>query len=1078
MNSFKRLNNWIGWLVFAIASVVYIITSEPTASLWDCGEYIATAYKLQVGHPPGAPFFQLVGKFFSLFASDTATVARMINSMSALSSGFTILFLFWSITHMARKIVSKGDAAKLEGGNLIAVLGSGIVGALAYTFTDSFWFSAVEGEVYAMSSFFTAIVFWAMLKWEDAEEDQNGFRWLVLIAYLVGLSIGVHLLNLLTIPALVYIYYFKKYPTTTKGIIISGVISIVLLALIMYGIIPWIVILAGIFEKLFVNSFGMPFHSGTIVYFTLLIAAIIYGLYYTHKKQKLIANTIILGITFLIIGYSSFFILVVRSNANTPIDENNPEDATSMLAYLNREQYGDRPLFSGPYFNAPTEDQSKWEDKSPVYSKFYCIVEKDKLPNPGNITLKDPGLIKFFQSKSDAEAYITDAKNASYSIKQAYVLTDKREQRTPTYDKRFTTFFPRMWSNQRGAHASVYKEYMGENPKRIRVNNNGTDEMLEVPSFVDNMKFFFGYQVGHMYMRYFMWNFVGRQNDLQGHGEKIYGNWVSGIPAMDNARLGDQSKLPIDLQNNRGTNHYYFLPLILGLAGLYFHLIRNYKDGIVVISLFLMTGLAIVVYLNQYPYQPRERDYAYVASFYAFAIWIGLGVLALYEWTKKYMNPSVVAIGVTAISFLAVPALLAQQNWDDHDRSGRYNTLNVAKNYLNSCAPNSILFTNGDNDTFPLWYAQEVEGIRTDIKIVNLSLFNTDWYADQMRRKTYNAEPIPMTADRDQYIQGTNDMGYFIENPEIAKAGEYYNLSDLMNFFFSSNPKTKFPLRDGTKMNYFPTKLVYLSVDKQKVLSNGTVALNDSSLIVDKVKWKINENLVQKNNLMMMDMLATFNWDRPIYFAITTGTDAYLNLMEYFQMDGMAYRLVPIKTPSSYNIGSYGRINTDTLFDKLVNVFRYDDINNPNIYFDEHHMRSIRNYRSNFARLADELVKEGKYDKAKIALDKCMEALPEKTVPYDYFMIPIAENYMKIGEKEKGTAILNRMAEIYIHNLKFYYDDTQAREYLDLKRNALYIMQEIKRIAEANKLDALKEQAEKVFTNYYQIFTAEQGNQQ
>ncbi len=1070
MEAFKKLNNWVGWLVFAIASTVYIITSEPTASLWDCGEYIATAYKLQVGHPPGAPFFQLMGKFFSLFAFDTAHVARMVNTMSALSSGFTILFLFWTITHMARKIVTKGDSTKLTGGNLIAVIGSGVVGALAYTFTDSFWFSAVEGEVYAMSSFFTAIVLWAMLKWEDASENEHGYRWIILISYLVGLSIGVHLLNLLTIPALVYIYYFKVYKPTTKGIILSGIISIVLLAFIMYGIIPWIVIFAGNFEMLFVNYLGMPFHSGTIVYFIILIAAIVWGLYYTQKKKKLIANTIILGITFLIIGYSSFFILVIRSNANTPIDENNPEDATSLLAYLNREQYGDTPLFKGQYFNAPTKDQSQWKDKSPVYTKSYCVVEKDRLIHPTRITLKDPGLIKFYQYKKDAEKYIAKANNPKYSLKQAYVLTDPREKRIPVYDDRFVTIFPRMWSNQRTPHANVYKQYMSDHPKRIQVNENGETKTLEVPSFGDNLHFFFSYQIGHMYMRYFMWNFVGRQNNIQGHGDNIHGNWISGIPFIDNARLGDQSMIPIELQNNKGHNTYFFLPLILGLIGLYFHLVKNYKDGIVVVSLFIMTGLAIVVYLNQYPYQPRERDYAYVASFYAFAIWIGMGVLAIYDFLKKYMNGKVVAFATTGVTLVLVPGIMAQQNWNDHDRSGRYNTLNIAKNYLNSCAPNAILFTNGDNDTFPLWYAQEVEGIRTDIKIVNLSLFNTDWYVDQMRRKTYNADPIPMDITRDQYIQGTNDVAYFIDNPNIAKKGEYYKLKDITNFFFSNNLKTKYPLRDGSKMNYIPTKLVYVNVDKDKVLSNGTVALKDSALVVDKVKWKINENLVQKNNLMMMDMLANFDWDRPIYFAITTGADAYLHLMDYFQMDGMAYRLVPIKSPSGFNQGSYGRVNTDTLYDRLMNTFVYDGINNPDLYFDEHHMQSIRNYRSNFSRLATELVKEGKNNKAKLVLDKCMKTLPEVTVPYDYFVVPIAENYYKIGEIDKANEITNRLFEIYSHDLLFYFSSNSPKAYLNEKRNSLFIMQEIGRLARTYKQEELSTKAQKVFEQYIQAF--------
>ena len=1073
MKLYQKLNNWIGWAVFALASTVYLLTAEPTASLWDCGEYIATAYKLQVGHPPGAPFFQLLGKFFSLFASDTSQVAFMVNSMSALASGFTIMFLFWSITHLARKLITKGNDQEMDIANLIAILGSGLVGALAYTFTDSFWFSAVEGEVYALSSFFTAIVFWAMLKWEDVADKRHGFRWLLLISYLVGLSIGVHLLNLLTIPALVYIYYFKKYKVTTKGIILSGMLSIVLLAFVMYGIIPWIVILAGNFEIFFVNTLGMPFHSGTIIYFIAVMAAIAGGLFYTQKNKKLIANTVILGVTFLIIGYSSFFLLVIRSNANTPIDENNPEDATSMLAYLNREQYGDTPLFSGPYFNSPPNSGDQWKDKSPVYTKLYCVVVKKSLPNASKIKIGDRGLIKFYQYKKDAETFISKSKNDSYSIKQSYVLTDLRNNRTPTYASNVTTIFPRMWSNQRPPHANVYRSYMGPNPKRVTVVENGKTKVIEVPTFGDNLNFFFKYQIGHMYMRYFMWNFVGRQNDIQGHGDKLHGNWISGISAIDNARLGDQSKLPINLKNNKGNNKYYFLPLLLGLLGLVFHFTKSYKDGIVVLSLFLMTGLAIVVYLNQYPYQPRERDYAYVASFYAFAIWIGLGVLAIYDFLRKMLDPKVTAIAATTITLVLVPGIMANQNWDDHDRSGRYNTINIAKNYLNSCDKNAILFTNGDNDTFPLWYAQEVEGVRTDIKIVNLSLFNTDWYVDQMRRKSYDAKPIPLSITRDQYIQGTNDVGYFFEENNVARKGQYYNIRDIMNFYFSNNSKTKVPMRDGSKMNYLPTKYLYIKVDKDKVVKNGTVAAKDTALIVDKVQWKISKKLVQKNNLMMMEMLASFNWDRPIYYAITTGPDAYLNLTDYFQMDGMAYRLVPIKNTGKYTLGTYGRVDTDILYDKIMNVFKYDGLNDKNLYFDEHHMRSIRNYRSNFARLADELVKEGDKVRAEKVLDKCQETLPEVVVPYDFFMVPIMENYYKIGKIEKANIIAKRLSDIALHDLTFYYNDNVFGEYINEKNNALVIIRDVARLGREYQQDDILANAEAIFQTYGERFSRE-----
>jgi len=1070
---YQKLNNIVGWLVFAIASIVYIITSEPTVSLWDCGEYIATAYKLQVGHPPGAPFFQLLGNVFSIFAfGNEQLIARMVNTMSALASSFSILFLFWSITMLAKKFLAKGE--ELNQSNMIAILGSGIVGALAYTFTDSFWFSAVEGEVYALSSFFTAFVFWAILKWETVADERHGYRWLILIAYMIGLSIGVHLLNLLAIPAITFVYYFKKYKPTPKGMIFTAILSIMILAVIMYIIIPYIVAFAGISERFFVNRLGMPFHSGTIFYFVLILGAIVYGLYFTQKHKKIVANALILGITFIIIGYSSFFILVVRSNANTPIDENNPEDALSLLAYLNREQYGDWPLFHGQYFNAPVVG---YEDANPFYTKSYSVVNEEKLRKPGRIVKgKEPGLIKIFSNKKDAEKFIEQSGEANYSIKQSYVVTDERKDKIPVYDDRFTTIFPRMWSNQRENHPSFYRQYMKDKSKKVSIpTSDGKTQYKTIPSFGDNLRYFFQYQIGHMYMRYFMWNFAGRQNNLQGFGDNLRGNWISGIDFIDEARLGPQGDaLPIELQNNPGTNKYFFLPLILGLIGLYFQFSKRYKDGIVVSLLFLMTGLAIVVYLNQYPNQPRERDYAYAASFYAFAIWIGLGVFAIYDMLKKYISAKLLAVGATVVG-LSVPAILAQQNWDDHDRSGRYNTLHIAKNYLNSCEPNAILFTNGDNDTFPLWYAQEVEGIRTDIKIVNLSLYNTDWYVDQMVRKTYDAEPIPISIEREKYIQGTNDVAYFIPNPKVVPDGIYVDIKEVMNYFWSDDSRSKFTIpNSGEKINYFPTQYVKIPVDKQKVLANGTVAEKDSSLILNELNWKINENVIQKNHLMMMELIANFDWERPIYFAITTGADTYLHLMKFFQLDGMTYRLVPIEHQFDRNMGDFGRIDTDILYDKLMNVFIYDDIVNHDVYLDEYHMHSIRNYRSNFGRLASALVAEGDFERAKEVVDKAFEVLPEERVPYDYFVAPLAEVYYKIGEKEKAQEVLNRLVDIFTHDLSYYYGAHAGfKEYNNQKRNALFIVQQCAFIASEQGDDEMRDIATEALAEFNARFQAE-----
>ena len=807
---FRRLNNIVGWIAFTIAIITYYLTLEPTVSFWDCGEYISTAYKLEVGHPPGAPLFQLIGRFFSLFAEDVSQVAFMINLMSALCSAFTILFLFWTITSFGKKIALK--SGELTQSNIVAVLGSGLVGALAYTFSDSFWFSAVEGEVYAMSSLFTALTFWSILKWEAESKSKYAGRWIIFIAYLLGLSVGVHLLNLLAIPAVVFIYYFKKYEFSKEGFIKTFLVAVLLTGGIQAIIIPGIVSLAGKFELFFVNTIGLPFHFGTIIYFTLMIVGIIIGLKYCKKNNKHIWATAIMSFTVLLIGYSTFFALVIRSNANTPIDENNPEEAVSLLAYLNREQYGDWPILHGQYYNAQVVD---FEDGNPVYKK-------------------------------DEEA-------------GKYVITDQRKKSKYVYDEKFTGLLPRMWSSQ-GHHANEYKKWSGQKNTK------------KAPTFSENIKYLFSYQIGHMYMRYFMWNFAGRQNDIQGHGEINKGNWISGIPFIDNARLGPQENLPTTMANNKGRNTYYLLPLLLGLLGMFFHFSRNNKDAFVVLLLFLFTGLAIVAYLNQYPLQPRERDYAYVGSFYAFAVWIGIGVMAVFDFIGKYASKNISAFGATFICLLLVPTIMAKENWDDHDRSNRYTARDVAANYLNSCAPNAIIFTNGDNDTFPLWYAQEVEGIRTDIRVVNLSLFNTDWYIDQMKRAAYDAAPIPSSLGWDKYKQGTRDY-----LPIYDRDIGHVELNDVISFIADDSQKSKIPTSRG-KSDYCPTNKLKLTVDKQEILALGIVDSSKADKIVDEVKWKIKGQGFAKNQLMVLDILANFAWERPIYFAITVGNDNFMGL--------------------------------------------------------------------------------------------------------------------------------------------------------------------------------------------------------
>ncbi|MEI7594225.1 MAG: DUF2723 domain-containing protein [Bacteroidota bacterium] len=967
MKNYQKINNIIGWIVFAIASAVYILTCEPTGSFWDCGEYISTAYKLMVGHPPGAPMFQLMGRIFTLFAGDNLQhVSLMVNYMSALASGFTILFMFWSITMLAKKLV---DTKKgITAAQAVAIFASGVVGSLAYTFSDSFWFSAVEGEVYATSSFFTAIVFWAILKWETVANEKGADRWLILIAYLMGLSIGVHLLNLLAIPAMTFVYYFKKYKTSTKGFIITSIISVAILGIVQSIIIPQIVNLFAKFELLFVNGFGMPFNSGTIFFALLVIGLITFGLIYTKKKGKVIYNTIILCFTFIIIGYSSFLMLVIRSNANTPLDENNPDNAISLLSYLNREQYGDWPILSGQYYNAPLDAQNPYSDGNPVYAK--------------------------------------NEKTAKYEI------IDERKNTIPNYDKKYTTIFPRMWSSQ-AQHIQSYKNWAD-------IKGDG------VPSFGENLTYMMKYQVGWMYMRYFLWNFVGRQNDIQGHGSNMDGNWISGISFIDNWRLGNQDLLPDDMKKNKGRNTFFFLPLLLGLAGLFYQYKKNKMDFWVVLLLFVFTGLAIVFYLNQYPMQPRERDYAFAASFYAFAIWIGLGVLALVDWIGSRIKSKelIVASAIGLVCLVSVPGIMAKEGWDDHDRSNRYTSLAIAKNYLNSCAPNAILFTNGDNDTFPLWYAQEVEGFRTDVRVCNLSLLNTDWYIDQMCHKAYKSDPMPFTLKKEQYRQGTRDVVYLFTDSSLVDPNKYYGLKEVIGFATSNNPRTKINTGRGT-YDYIPTKNFMIPVDKAKVLSNGTVTKNQEKFISPSVYWSMKENGVQKNNLMLLDMLSCFNWERPVYFAITTGPSTYIGLEPWFQLEGLTYRLIPVK--DTIDEGQPGAVNTAIMYDNLMNKFVWGNINNPKVYLDETNRRMAMNFRNNFYRLANALTKEGKKDSAIKVLDRCMQVLPKEAVAYDYFMLPIADCYYRLGKTEMGNTICKDLSKMYIQYLDFYLSLDRAK---------------------------------------------------
>ncbi len=1005
--SFRKINLLLGWLSFATALIVYLLTLEPTVSQWDCGEFIASSYKLQVGHPPGAPLFMIIGRIFSLFTSDTLKVAMMINAVSAFASAFTIMFLFWTISHLLRKIAIGPDSGSSEPplSSTIVVMGGALVGALAYAFSDTFWFSAVEGEVYASSSLFTAVVFWAILKWENVADETGANRWLILIAYLIGLSIGVHLLNLLAIPAIVLVYYFRKYEVTRKGVIYALGISMVMLLLIMYAVIPGIVQVSTLVEKFFTNAVGLHYNTGLVIYVALLLGLLAYGIYRTQFIRKnVLWNTILLCITVIVIGYSSYALIVIRSLAGPPMNENRPDNAFSLLSYLNREQYGDRPLVSGNLYNAEVEDI---EYKKPVY-----VLNKEN--NKYEVAYRKPELI----------------------MKGRKVLLPRIYSRDPN-------------------HIQAYQEF-------------GTISDVNNPTYLDNLEFMFRYQMGFMYFRYFMWNFAGRQNDIQGHGNVLHGNWISGIKPIDSARIGPQKNLPESMRHHPARNTYYFLPLLLGLLGLFFQYDKKPKDFWVVMSLFILTGLAIVIYLNQTPYQPRERDYAYAGSFYAFSIWIGIGVAGISSLLMKKLKSNLSAVVALGISLLAVPTLMAVENWDDHDRSGRYTTRDIARNYLNSCDKDAILFTVGDNDTFPLWYVQDVEGVREDVRIVNMMLFNMDWYVDQMRWQNYTSEPLPFTIPQSKYRAGTNNSVYVMENDKWAP------LDYILSFVKSDDPRTKLPLRSGEKVDYIPTQRLIFPVDSAKVVSNGTLPVKDLQHMEREIRFQLTPNdQILKGMLGQLDILSTNKWNRPIYYT-SGGSDGSLGLEQYFRNEGLAYRVVPVQTPYK-SILAIGGIDTDTLYDRLINTFQWGRMNQEDVQLDYYTIRtfSVIRFRSLHTRLAMALLQEGKREKAVAVLDHCMELAPSRVLPYDQYITGITlpdrnggvihhegiiEAYYLCGEVDKANEILSE----HYRNLAdefLYYNSMKPRQAASIEReinDVLYQMEELKILLERFNQEQLR----------------------
>lgn len=980
MKKYSLINNILGWAVFLIASIVYLMTAEPTASWWDCGEYIATAYKLQVGHPPGAPTFQLFGRIFSLFAGgDVTKVAYMVNAMSAICSGLTILMLFWTITMLAKKLIAKTQ--EITTAQMIAIFGSGVVGALAYTFSDTFWYSAVEGEVYAMSSFFTALVFWIILKWEAQADDSHNLRWIILIAFLIGISIGVHLLNLLAIPAMAYVFYFKKYPNPTKkGVILAGIISILMVAVILYFVVPMIVSLAGKFEIFFVNSIGLPFNSGTIIYFVLIIGLIAWGLKYSKDRVKPLLNTVILSLLFLLIGYSTFFILVIRANANTPINENAPKDAVALLTYLNREQYGSTPIFYGQYYTA-----------QPINYKTTTKYTKDKA----------------------AKKYIKENSSVEYE-----------------FAPEDNTFFPRMYSAQEEKHIQFYKYWGGINGDRK-------------PTFAENLRYFFRYQVNHMYWRYFMWNFAGRQNDIQSFGvnhsnfdpesngtkDLLNGNWISGIKFIDQMRLGPQSNLPKEMANNPARNTLFFLPLLLGIAGLIYQFQKDKKDAFVVFLLFFMTGLAIVIYLNQHPTQPRERDYAYAGSFYAFAIWIGLGVYGIYDWLRKVKIPeNIKAISVSVICLLAVPVLMASQEWDDHDRSGRYVAREFARNYLESCEKDAVLITFGDNDTFPLWYIQEVERVRPDIRILNFTLSGMHWYIEQLYNKVYDSEKIPFTLPKEYYRMGLNTTLIYPENDEVVE------LKDALKRL-TTDPNTTTFSQAGDSIK------VILS-NNFKITSGEDVMT--FSIPIDPRQGK----QIVRNELMLLDILATNAFKRPIYtMSPSYFTKLIPEINNYIQQEGLVYRITP--KPAENNIA------LEKTYNLFTNKFQWGGIKDPNTYLEDAvTINNSRNMRQQHMFIARHYTQKGQKDKAIKVLDKALVEFPASKIYFDRYDMQFAEQYCANGELKKGEDMLNQIADLYINDIKYYnrFTGRKAKSVASVKNEALQYLAMVYSLAETYNL--------------------------
>ncbi len=1066
MKTFKGLNNIVGWLVFIVAAIVYLLTIEPTASWWDCGEYIATTFKLQVGHPPGAPLFQLVGRIFSLFAfGDLSRVAMMVNSMSALCSAFTILFLFWSITMLGLKLV---DESKMTVGQQWAIIGSGLVGALAYTFSDSFWFSAVEGEVYAMSSFFTAIVFWAMLKWDRVYDQPYSSKWIVFIAFLVGLSIGVHLLNLLTIPAMVLVFYYRKYKANWKGTLIALATSILLVALVLFIIVPYSVELAGRFEIFFINELGFPFNTGTLLYFLVLIGAIVWGIFFTQREKhskleyalglvlllalcifswktlliyaaliaaymvykrsnlsrerrelfRTTANTAVLSLAFILIGFSTFLTLVIRANVDPPINENDPSNAVSLLSYLNREQYGEpQPVFYGKYWNA---EPVGTKDHKPVYER--------------------------------------DDETGKYVSRQ--------ESYTSEYDPRFCTVFPRMWNADDPDHIRGYKEWGKIKGTPIDVQRrDGSTETKIKPTFQENLRYFFAYQLNHMYWRYFMWNFSGRQNDIQGHGGIKYGNWITGIPFIDNARLGDQSNLPPQLANNPAKNKFYMLPLLLGIVGLVFHFNRHAKGGFIVLMLFFMTGIAIVLYLNQPPYEPRERDYAFAGSFYAFAIWIGLGVMAICDWLRKY-NEKITAVAVTLACMLLVPYIMGKEGWSDHNRAHKYTAFHSAANALNSCGKDGLLVTYGDNDTFSLWYAQDVEDVRTDVRVCNSMLASSDWYAHQMLRKVYDSDKMPSILGAGAYDKGNNVWAV------VPMFKERVELKEVLELMASKNPKLM-KETNGYEVNIFPANKLKITIDTAEIRRKGLVPKELEGRLTPVIEFDLKGQYIYRNDLLVLDIIAANNFERPVHFFSLSDVKKNMDFSSHCYQTGWIYTLFPVSPDSNAMGGFLSRENIDAKvsYDIIMdgNKTRWGNLNDPRVTVDRYsYMMATMLYSPMVLGVAERLSLEGDSIKAAQLVDKLLEAYPYPKFELSELYAVYADIYYRANQIEKANKLVSDLISFEEKNLQYILSLKRQFQpnFVDDYQSAIHACNFTRRIVDRYQQKELADRLDKLMMQY------------